>query len=298
MRRIVHCLLLGFVILPAIAGGSARAAPVCRFITEPQLAGSMPGTRWSLISDQDGRGCIFQGERGDTLLLQVFPSPTEDRAKELYATLVKSLAERMPVAPVSGIGDEAQVGTTAAKAASPEAAIVTRTKEYIESISIHRSGRPADEALLKGLTDVASRAIINVGVTSERFGACEWLTADDAEGFLDKSTLTIQRTGASSCLIFDGAANSMVVAVVAMPRDLQVSMMNRASGCKHEPLPELGREAFAEHSCTSGNTNAVHIYVWKNGKQASILFAPRQSHPESGKVERLKAVAARVYGKL
>jgi hypothetical protein len=90
----------------------------------------------------------------------------------------------------------------------------------------------------------------------------------------------------------------MIVAVVAMPRDVQVSMMNRAGACKHEPLPELGREAFAEHSCTSGNTHAVQIYVWKNGKQGSVLFAPRQPHPESGSVERLKAVAGRVYGKM
>jgi hypothetical protein len=64
------------------------------------------------------------------------------------------------------------------------------------------------------------------------------------------------------------------------------------------PLPELGREAFGEHSCSGGNTNAVNIYVWKNGKQASILFAPTRSHPESRSVERLKAVAARVYGKM
>lgn len=297
MRSIIHGFVSGLVLLLASAGDSAHAAPVCRFISEPQLAGAMPGTRWSLISDQDGRGCIFGGDRGDTLLFQVFPNPTEERAKELYASLVKSLAERMQIAPVSGIGDEAQGGVTTPKAAQPEASIVARSKMFIQSISNHRSGRPADDALLKGLTDVALRAIVNVGVTSERFGSCEWLTADDAEGFLDRSTLTIQRTGASSCLMFDGAANTMVVAVVAIPRDLQVSMMNRAGGCKHEPVPELGREAYAEHSCTSGNTNAVHIYVWKNGKQASVLFAPRQ-HSETGSVERLKAVAGRVYGKM
>ncbi|HLH98330.1 MAG TPA: hypothetical protein VKW08_24745 [Xanthobacteraceae bacterium] len=297
MRTFMHCLVYGFVLVVAIGGGSARAAAICRFITEPQLSGSMPGTKWSLVSDQDGRGCIFQGERGDTLMLTVFPNPTEDRAKELYATLVKALAERMPVAPVSGIGDEAQAGTTAAKAARPEAAIVARSREYIQSISIYRPGRPADDALLKGLSDVALRAFVNVGVTSERFGSCEWLNADDAEGFLDRSTLTIQRTGAGSCLMFDGSADTLMVAVVAMPRDVQVSMMKRTGGCKHEPLPELGRDAFAQHSCTSGNTNAVHIYVWKNGKQASILFAPRQPHPE-GSVELLKAVAGRVYEKM
>lgn len=66
--------------------------------------------------------------------------------------------------------------------------------------------------------------------------------------------------------------------------------------CQHEAIPELGGEAFGEHSCTNGN--AVTIYAWKNGRQASILFAPVKPHPESGPVERLKAVARRVYGKL
>jgi hypothetical protein len=297
MRIIMHCLVSCIVLLLAVATGPARAAPICRFISEPQLTGAM-ASKWSLISDQDGRGCIFQGERGDTLMLTVFSNPTAERAKELYATFVKALAERMPIAPVSGIGDEAQAGTTTPKAARPEASIVALSGEYIQSISIYRSGRPADDALLKRLTDVALRAIVNVGVTKEKFGSCEWLTADDAEGFLDRSTLTVQRTGAGSCLIFDGAANTMIVAVVAMPRDLQVNMMNRNSGCKHVPLPELGREAFAELSCNSGNTNAVNIFVWKNGKQASILFAPSSPHPESVSVERLKAVAGRVYGKM
>jgi hypothetical protein len=157
---------------------------------------------------------------------------------------------------------------------------------------------PAHRARSRPLTEVARRAIDKVGTTSEKFGSCEWLTADDAEGFLDRSTLTIQRTGAGSCLIFDGSANTMMVAVIAMSRDTQVNMMKRNSGCKHVPLPELGKEAFGEHSCNSGNTNAVNIYVWKNGKQASILFAPSKPHPESGSVERLKAVAGRVYGKM
>jgi len=132
---------------------------------------------------------------------------------------------------------------------------------------------------VKGVTEVARRAIDNVGATSEKFGGCEWLTADDAEEFLDRSTLTIQRTGAGSCLIFDGSANTMMVAVIAMARDTQVNMMNRNGGCKHVPLPEFGREAFGEHSCNSGNANAVVIYVWKGGKQASILFAPRGRIP-------------------
>jgi hypothetical protein len=175
---------------------------------------------------------------------------------------------------------------------------VTLSGESILSISIYRSGRSPDDALLKRLTEVARRAVGNVGLTSEMFGGCEWLAAADAEGFLDRSTLTVQRTGPGSCLIFDGAANTMMVAVIAMARDTQVGMMNRSSGCKHVPLPELGREAFGEHSCSSGNTNAVTIYVWKNGKQATILFAPTKPHPESGSVEHLKAVAGRVYQKL
>jgi hypothetical protein len=294
--RIVCCLVSCFVLL--LATGPARAAVMCRFISDQQLAGAMPATKWSLVSDQDGRGCIYQGERGDTLMLTVFRNPTADRARELYATFVKTLGERMPVAPVSGIGDEAQAGTTTSKAARPEASVVALSGEYILSISIYRSGRPADDTLLKRLAEVSRRAIDNVGATSEKFGSCEWLTADDAEGFLERSTLTIQRTGAGSCLIFDGSANTMMVAVIALSRDTQINMMNRNSGCKHVPLPELGREAFGEHSCSSGNTNAVNIYVWKNGKQASILFAPSKPHPESGSVERLKAVAARVYGKM
>jgi hypothetical protein len=296
--RIVCCLVSCFVLLLAIATVPARAAVMCRFISDQQLAGAMPAIKWSLVSDQDGRGCIYQGERGDTLMLTVFRNPTADRARELYATFVKTLGERMPVAPVSGIGDEAQAGTTTSKAARPEASVVALSGEYILSISIYRSVRPADDTLLKRLAEVSRRAIDNVGATSEKFGSCEWLTADDAEGFLERSTLTIQRTGAGSCLIFDGSANTMMVAVIALSRDTQINMMNRNSGCKHMPLPELGREAFGEHSCNSGNTNAVNIYVWKNGKQASILFAPSKPHPESGSVERLKAVAARVYGKM
>jgi hypothetical protein len=296
--RIVCCLVSCFGLLLAIATAPARAAVMCRFISDQQLAGAMPATKWSLVSDQDGRGCIYQGERGDTLMLTVFRNPTADRARELYATFVKTLGERMPVAPVPGIGDEAQAGTTAPKAARPEASVVALSGEYILSISIYRSGRPADDTLLKRLAEVSRRAIDNVGATSEKFGSCEWLTADDAEGFLERSTLTIQRTGAGSCLIFDGSANTMMVTVIALARDTQISMMNRNGGCKHVPLPELGREAFGEHSCSSGNTNAVNIYVWKNGKQASILFAPSKPHPESGSVERLKAVAGRVYGKM
>jgi hypothetical protein len=75
-------------------------------------------------------------------------------------------------------------------------------------------------------------------------------------------------------------------------------MMKRTGPCKHVAIPELGSEAFGEHSCTRGNGDAVNIFVWKNGRQASILFAPVKPHPESGSVERLKAVAGRVYAKL
>jgi hypothetical protein len=293
---LISCFVL--FVLAAAPAGVVHAAATCPFMSDQQLAAAMPAIRWSLISNQDGRGCIYQGARGDTLMLTVFRNPTADRARELYATFVKTLKERMPVAPVSGIGDETQAGTTAPDAERPEASILALSGEYILSISVYRSGQPATDALLKPLTEVARHAIGNVGVTSEKFGACEWLTAKDAEGFLDPDTLTIQRTGAGSCLMFDGSPNTMMVAVIDMSRDTQVSMMNRNGPCKHVALPELGREAFGEHSCSSGNANAVTIYVWKNGKQATILFAPNRPHPESGSVERLKNVAGRVYGKL
>src|SRR5882672_3245533 len=137
--RIMRCLVSCFVLLLAIAAtpaGPARAAETCPFISEQRLAGAMPAAKWSLISNQDGRGCIYQGARGDTLMLTVFRNPTADRAKELYATFVKTLRERMPVAPVSGIGAEAQAGTTAANAARPETSIVALSGEYILTISI------------------------------------------------------------------------------------------------------------------------------------------------------------------
>jgi hypothetical protein len=99
-------------------------------------------------------------------------------------------------------------------------------------------------------------------------------------------------------MMFDREDNTMVVAVIAASRDTAISMMKRTDPCKHVAIPELGSEAFGEHSCTKGNGNAVTIYVWKNGRQASILFAPVKPHPESGSVERLRAVAGRVYLKL
>ena len=161
------------VLLPPMAvapAAPARAAETCPFISEQRLAGAMPAARWSLISNQDGRGCIYQGARGDTLMLTVFRNPTADRAKELYATFVKTLGERMPVNPVSGIGDATQAGTTTPDAVRPEASIVALSGEYILSISIYRSGRPADDTVLKPLTEVARRAIDKVGATSEKFG--------------------------------------------------------------------------------------------------------------------------------
>ena len=107
----------------------------------------MPALKWSLISNQDGRGCIYQGGRGDTMMLTVFRNPDKDRAKELYATFVMTLAERMPIVPWSGIGDEAKAGRTVPDAARPEASIVALSGEYILSISIYPSGRRADDTL-------------------------------------------------------------------------------------------------------------------------------------------------------
>lgn len=295
--RLFACLalLLAIATLPVLP---ANAAETCPFITSKELAGAMPALKWSLISNQDGRGCIYQGGRGDTMMLSVFRNPDKDRAKELYATFVKTLSERMPLNAVSRLGDESQGGTTAADAQRQEASVVALSGDYILQISVYPTGRRADNVLLGPATEAARIAIANVTKTSERFGDCEWLTASDADGFLDKSTLQVQRTGAGSCMMFDREANTMAVAVIAMSRDTVISMMKRAGPCQHVAIPELGSEAFGEHSCTKGNGNAVNIFVWKNGRQASILFAPVKPHPESGSVERLKAVAARVYGKL
>ncbi|WP_342737251.1 hypothetical protein [Bradyrhizobium sp. B117] len=288
-------LLLAFA---AVLVLPARAAETCPFISAKELAGAMPALKWSLISNQDGRGCIYQAGHGDTMMLSVFRNPDKDRARELYATFVKTLGERMPLNAVAGIGDEGQRGTSAAGAERQEASVVAVSGDTILQITVYPIGRRADDALLGPLTETARLAIVNVSKSSERFGDCEWLMAADADGFLDKSTLTVQRTGAGSCMMFDREANTMTAAVIATSRDTAVSMMKRAGPCKHVAIPELGSEAFGEHSCTKGNGNAVNIYVWRNGRQASILFAPVKPHPESGSVERLKAVAARVYGKL
>lgn len=290
--RMLHLLFLIALAAPA----TAHADVTCPFVSQQQLAGTMGASTWSLISNQDGRGCIFQGAGGNTLMLSVFRNPNSDRAKELYATFVKALGERMPAGPVAGVGEATQAGATAPNAQRSEAAVITLSGEYVLSISIYGSGRPA--ALINPLGELARRAIGNAGATSEKFGGCEWLTGDDAEGFLDRNTLTIERTGANSCLMFDGAANTMMVAVTEMSRQTQINMKTRDGGCKHVPLPELGQDAFGEHSCSSGNTNAASIYVWKNGRQALILFAPTKAHPESGSVQHLKAIAGRVYGKM
>jgi len=295
--RLLSCLAL-FLAIAAVPVLPARAAETCPFISAKELAAAMPALKWSLISNQDGRGCIYQGGRGDTMMLTVFRNPDKDRARELYATFVKTLGERMPLNAVAGIGDEGQGGATAAGAERQEASVVALSGDTILQISVYPIGRRADGALLGPITDAARVAVGNVGKSSERFGNCEWLTAADADGFLDNSTLTVQRTGAGSCMMFDREANTMTVAVIATSRDTAIGMMKRAGPCKHVAIPELGSAAFGEHSCTKGNGNAVNIYVWKNGRQASILFAPAKPHPESGSVERLKAVAGRVYGKL
>ncbi|WP_441238802.1 hypothetical protein [Bradyrhizobium sp. 930_D9_N1_4] len=297
IARLFSCLalILAFAAVPVLP---VRAAETCPFISARELAGAMPALKWSLISNQDGRGCIYQGGRGDTMMLTVFRNPDKDRARELYATFVKTLGERMPLTAVAGVGDEGQGGTSAAGAERQEASVVTLSGDYILQITVYPTGRRADNALLGPIADAARVAVANVGKSSERFGNCEWLTAADADGFLDKSTLEVQRTGAGSCMMFDREANTVMVAVITMSRDTVIGMMKRAGPCKHVAIPEFGSEAFGEHSCTKGNGNAVTIYVWKKGRQASILFAPVKPHPESGSVERLKAVAGRVYGKL
>ncbi|EHR03568.1 hypothetical protein [Bradyrhizobium sp. WSM471] len=294
--RLFCCLAL-FLAVAAVPP-PALAAETCPFISARELAGAMPALKWSLISNQDGRGCIYQGGRGDTMMLTVFRNPEKNRARELYATFVKTLAERMPLNAVSGIGDEGQGGTSATGAERQEASVVALSGDCILQISVYPIGRRADDALLGPITQAARVAVGNVSKTSERFGTCEWLTAADADGFLEKSTLQVQRTGAGSCMMFDREANTMIVAVIAISRDTVISMMKRPGPCQHITVPELGSEAFGEHSCTKGNGNAVNIFVWKNGRQASILFAPVKPHPASGSVERLKAVATRVYGKL
>src|SRR4051794_443285 len=47
----------------------AFAAETCPFISDQQLRAAMPALKWSLISNQDGRGCIYQGGQADTMML-------------------------------------------------------------------------------------------------------------------------------------------------------------------------------------------------------------------------------------
>ena len=117
--RLFSCLVL-FLAIAAVPVLPARAAETCPFISAQDLARAMPALKWSLISNQDGRGCIYQAGRGDTMMLSVFRNPDKDRARELYATFVKTLGERMPLNAVAGIGDEGQGGTSAAGAERQE----------------------------------------------------------------------------------------------------------------------------------------------------------------------------------
>jgi hypothetical protein len=288
------------LLLALLSGPAAAANQGCPFVTVKQLAGALPGKSWMLISNQDGRGCIFMDESGDTLMLSVFKNPSAGRAKELYESFRKTLSERMPINLIPGIGDEAQAGATdaAPKAGRPEAAILSLSGEAVVSVNFYVSSRPADAALTQPLSELARHAIRNAGQSSERFGKCEWLEPADAEGLLDRGTVTIQRTGANSCMIFDGSSNTLMVALTETASDTVMTMKTRDGGCQHVSLPEFGKEAFGEHSCKSGNIHAASIHVWKNGRDAWIVFAPPKAHPESGTVSRLKSVAARVFSKM
>ena len=72
-----------FLVIAAAPVLPARAAETCPFISAQELARAMPAFKWSLISNQDGRGCIYQAGRGDTMMLSVFRNPDKDRAREL-----------------------------------------------------------------------------------------------------------------------------------------------------------------------------------------------------------------------
>ncbi len=296
--RLFSCLVLlfAFAVVPVLP---ARAAETCPFITAQQLAGAMPALKWSLISNQDGRGCIYQGGRGDTMMLTVFRNPDKDRARELYATFVKTLGERMPLKSVAGTGDEGQGGATAAGAERQEASVVTLTGDTIVQIRVYPIGRRADDALLGPLTEVARVAITNVGRSSERFGDCEWLAAADADGFLDKSTLTVQRTGAGSCMMFDREANTMTVAVITMSQrhGHQHDEARRSLHTWRSPNSAVKPSASIPAQARATATPSTSL----SGRKANRLrsCSRRSSRiQKSGSVERLKAVATRVYGKL
>jgi hypothetical protein len=282
------------------AGTVAAAGYDCPFVSVKYLAGALPGKSWMLLSNQDERRCLFADETGDKLMLSVFRHPSAGEAKDLYESFRKTLSERMPISPVAGIGDETQAGATGTLpvAGRPEAAVLSRSGDSIVSVSFHLSSAAADAALIKPLAELARRAIGNAGVTRESLSRCEWLGLADAQGFLDQNTVTVLRTGAKSCMIYDGSSNTLMVALSEMASDTVMAMKASGGGCQRVPLPELGQEAFGEHSCKGSNMNAVSIHVWKNGRDAWIVFAPGKAHPESGSVGRLKAIAARVYAQM
>ncbi|MDE5443367.1 hypothetical protein GWG65_18340 [Bradyrhizobium sp. CSA207] len=60
---------------------------------------------------------------------------------------------------------------------------------------------------------------------SAQLGDCEWLAAAATDGFLDRSTLQVQRTGADSWVMVGRDANTMIGAVVAVSRDAVISMI-------------------------------------------------------------------------
>lgn len=140
--RLLCCLVL-FLAITAVPVPSAHAAQTCPFISAKELAGAMPALKWSLISNQDGRGCIYSAGRGDTMMLTVFRNPDKDRAKELYATFVKTLSERMPLSAVADIGDEGQRGTTEASAQRQELrSSPCQATTFCKSASIRPAGAP------------------------------------------------------------------------------------------------------------------------------------------------------------
>ncbi|WP_228748211.1 hypothetical protein [Bradyrhizobium sp. BR 10289] len=54
--------LVIFLAIAAVPAAPARAAETCPFISSQELARAMPALKWTLISNQDGRGCIYQDE--------------------------------------------------------------------------------------------------------------------------------------------------------------------------------------------------------------------------------------------
>ena len=75
--RLFCCLVL-FLAFAAVPVLPANAAETCPFISAQELAGAMPALKWSLISNQDGRGCIYQAGGGNTMMLTGAASPNPD----------------------------------------------------------------------------------------------------------------------------------------------------------------------------------------------------------------------------